>query len=502
MKHFKSKQYWQVIFISMGGIFLILLIFTINLGIYSLVQDERKKVELWAKTIQKKAEIVNYAQDFFKKIEVEEKKRMEIWAEATRRLIYSSGQEDISFYVQIISQNTTIPVVLTDENLKIIAVKNVDFKPDSIRYLQGKLLDEFSQNPPIEIRYGRIKNYLYYKESILFSELKKMLADLTDNFFNDIVRNTLSVPVVILDSSQTKIISAGNIPQKIGSDSVKLWMFVNELRKENTSADIKLSNGKVLHVYYQTSPWINQIRWLEYSLLFILLLFGVFFWFYFRTYKNKEQHLVWVGMAKETAHQLGTPLSSLYGWLELLETEQVNPTYLREMKNDLDRLKTVAERFSKIGTRPHLVLQPLCPIIHEVVSYVQKRSSSKINFYVHCEEGSHILVPLNKVLFSWVMENLIKNAVDAIEDQGTVIVEVSQNQRRTVIDVIDNGKGIPRSLFKKIFEPGFSTKPRGWGMGLALARRIIEDDHGGKIFVYSSVPGKKTIIRMILNNVT
>ncbi|MCX7696882.1 MAG: HAMP domain-containing histidine kinase [Bacteroidales bacterium] len=494
-----KKYHWQIILIVLGGIFVLVFAFAVNLLIYSVVKEDENKVTLWASTIQKKAELVDYTREFFQKVEEEEKKRVEIWAEATKRLIYSDDREDLSFYIYIISRNTTIPVVLTDENLKIIAVKNVDFSPDTVHNLTGKLYQEFSHNPPIEINYKSIRNYLFYKESILFHELKKMLEDLIGNFLSEIVRNSLQVPVVILDSTKTRVVAKGNLPPNYDTDSIKLWKFINQLKSENTYLKIKLKDGTTHYVYYQSSPWVKNIKWSLYLLVAILIFMILLIFIYYSTFKREERHRIWLGMTKETAHQLGTPLSSLEAKVEMLEIEGVKSPYIQEIKQDLMKLRGVLDRFDKIGTKPQLEKMNILPLIQEVITYIQKRSPSKIRFHFQINDVMEAYAKINRQLFMWVMENVLKNAVDALVSEGDIIIRVFKERKRIIIDVEDNGKGIPRAYFKRIFEPGFTTK-KGTvrGMGLALAKRIIEEDHHGKIFIHSSTLGKGTIVRIIL----
>ena len=214
--------------------------------------------------------------------------------------------------------------------------------------------------------------------------------------------------------------------------------------------------------------------------------------------QRNEQNRVWVGLSKETAHQLGTPISSLNGWQNLLESRYPDDDLIPQMRTDIDRLQTIADRFSKVGSEPELEAVPLVPVLREAMNYMRTRTSSKvaINLSVQPEDG--ILVLLNKPLFEWVIENLIKNAIDAMDGVGEIIFTLSEKEHTVILDVSDTGKGIERRLQRRIFQPGFTTKKRGWGLGLSLSKRIIEDYHRGKLFLKDSQVGRGSTFRIIL----
>ncbi|WP_341216530.1 HAMP domain-containing sensor histidine kinase, partial [uncultured Wocania sp.] len=241
----------------------------------------------------------------------------------------------------------------------------------------------------------------------------------------------------------------------------------------------------------------NKLKYYPLALILIIVLFIAVIFFFYSSNKNATQNKLWSGMAKETAHQIGTPLSSLIGWTEILKSEHVNPEYIFEIEKDVDRLKTITERFSKIGSIPTL---EVADIIEETINsydYLKSRSSKLIDFEIITPEGD-IPVRLNKQLYSWVIENLVKNAIDAMKGRGKLTVEISQLENNIKVSVTDTGKGIPKNQFKKIFEPGFTTKKRGWGLGLSLTKRIVEDFHDGKIKVLQSEINKGTTIQIAL----
>ena len=238
-------------------------------------------------------------------------------------------------------------------------------------------------------------------------------------------------------------------------------------------------------LYYGNSPLLNKLKYYPLALLLIILLFGAVVYFFYRSSKNATENKLWSGMAKETAHQIGTPLSSLIGWTEILKSENTNPEYLKEIEKDINRLQTITERFSKIGSLPTLEKQDIVKETMEAYEYLKSRSSKLINFSIDAPDQP-IYVNLNKQLYSWTIENLVKNAIDAMKGKGYLKVQITPRDKFVDITVSDTGKGIPKNEFNSIFEPGYTTKKRGWGLGLSLARRIVEDFHDGKIKVQVS----------------
>jgi signal transduction histidine kinase len=219
----------------------------------------------------------------------------------------------------------------------------------------------------------------------------------------------------------------------------------------------------------------------------------------FSASRKAEQNQVWVGMAKETAHQLGTPLSSLIAWLEILKMKGLSVEYAGEIQKDIQRLQTITERFSKIGSAPALQKENLLQVMEHSVNYIRSRTSDKIIFDVKAPQNADVFAPINVPLFEWVIENILKNSIDAMNGEGKIAVKITDQQQFAYIDISDTGKGISKSAFKTIFKPGYTTKSRGWGLGLSLSKRIIEEYHDGQIFVKSSEPGKGTTLRIVLN---
>jgi signal transduction histidine kinase len=353
-----------------------------------------------------------YTNKLVKKLANEERKKVELWAKATSLIPKNDIKgESLDFLFSVVQYNETVPVILVDQDTNILLYRNLDTtKISKPFYLEKKLKEMMEENLPIEIPYlPEKKQYLYYSSSIILQQL----------------------------------------------------------------------------TYY---PFIQ---------LGVIILFILVAYFAFSSSRRAEQNKVWVGLSKETAHQLGTPISSLMAWLEILKQENTNPAMVEELQKDVHRLNKITDRFSKIGSQPVIASKNIVGIIESTLDYLKTRASGKIQFSLETDK-SEIIVPVNPPLFEWVIENVSKNAMDAIEGEGRIAVSVTDNDQFVFIDIKDNGKGIAKSKFKTIFKPGFTTKERGWGLGLSLTKRIIEEYHKGKIFVATSEPGKGTTIRIIL----
>lgn len=346
-----------------------------------------------------------------KSLAEEEKRKIEIWAEATRQLILSDDNTNLEFITSIIEENKTIPVILVDENDQLLSSLNIkEPRKDIDKFYQKEIQRLKHKNPAIKVKLGETSQYLYYDESSLLK---------------------------------------------------KLYYF----------------------------PYVQL------SVIFVFMLIS---FFAFSSTKKAEQNRVWVGLSKETAHQLGTPISSLLAWVDLLKMKHSDDKMIGEMSKDVNRLRIIAERFSKIGSVPDLQLVSLNEALLNAVQYISNRTSDKVKIQCHFPDKNHIFIKLNIHLFEWVVENLCKNAIDAMDGSGKIYINVTHDESECFIDVRDTGKGIERNKFKTIFNPGFTTKSRGWGLGLSLAKRIIEEYHGGKIFVKSSEINVGTTFRIIL----
>lgn len=356
-----------------------------------------------------------YTNKMVKKLSEEELIRVELWAEATRLLATENElDENITGYlIQILSNNTTIPIIIVDTNDEIMVVGNIKYNSNN-------------------------------KEKILNKELAKM------------------------KSRQQFII-------------------------------IPLGDGDEQYLYYKESSIQSKLRNYPILQLSVIVLFIVIAYIAFSQARKAEQNLVWVGLAKETAHQLGTPISSLVALVELLKDENVSKSIVEELDKDAQRLEKITERFSKIGSQPELYPENLYQQLGNIMDYLKTRISRKIEFNCNFNSEQELYIPLSASLFSWVIENLVRNSVDSIGNNlGAIAINVSESDKEVLIDISDNGKGIPKSKQKTIFNPGYTTKKRGWGLGLSLSRRIVEYYHKGKLMLKSSDPKKLTVFRIIL----
>ncbi|NQX86568.1 MAG: HAMP domain-containing histidine kinase [Flavobacteriaceae bacterium] len=311
-----------------------------------------------------------------------------------------------------------------------------------------------------------------------------------------VIDSTVTTPLLLLDKADN-LISYRNIEEHLISDSIKIKKLKQRLTIENSPLDIDLGGTQKAVLYHGNSPMLNKLKYYPLALLLIITLFSTLAYFFYRSSRIAAQNKLWSGMAKETAHQIGTPLSSLVGWAEILKTENVDPSYIAEIEKDITRLQTITDRFSKIGSIPTLEHHDIVKTTTEAFDYIKSRSSKLINFKLNTPKDN-ILVNLNVQLFSWTIENLVKNGIDAMKGKGDLSIEITSIRKQIQITISDTGKGIPKQLHKTIFEPGYTSKRRGWGLGLSLAKRIIEDYHNGKIKVLRSEIDNGTTIQITL----
>lgn len=320
----------------------------------------------------------------------------------------------------------------------------------------------------------------------------------------EVIQSNETIPVILADE-QDHINFMRNVSAedsaKAATDSVFRKKLVDDFKHANTPIKIEFSPGNYNFIYYRDSYLLTELRYFPYIQFAIIFIFLLVAYLAFSSSRRSEQNRVWVGMAKETAHQLGTPLSSLSGWVDYLTDkipEDVREKVLPEMEKDLVRLSTVTERFSKIGSEPHFETRDIKELVEENVNYIKRRASEKVEFIIDSPDLTPVTAPVSPTLFSWVIENLLKNALDAMEGSGTIHLLITMKGHYAIIDVVDTGKGISSNKFKDVFKPGYSTKKRGWGLGLSLSKRIIENYHQGKIMVKESVAGKGTTFRIML----
>lgn len=367
-----------------------------------------------------------------KQLAQQEKERMDIWAKSTERLAKADIDSDVEFLLSIISQNNSIPVLVTDSAFNIQEFRNFDLpdKADSEKYIFADLSD---------------KNRAFLSSRLLDAAGER--------------------PLDVLAASNPHFI------------------------------EVELFGGTHQYIYYEDSMLLRRLSLFPYiQLIVMIILAGIIYVAVLYT-KRAEQNRVWAGLSKETAHQLGTPISSLMAWTQFLEAAGTDPDIVGEIDKDVRRLSTIAQRFSKIGSRPELQLEYLNQTVESALQYMNSRLSGKVTIKMNFSPDDHPVM-LSEELFEWVMENLTKNAVDAMDGAGKITISTGTDGSRAFIEVADTGKGIPRKNFKNVFNPGFTTKKRGWGLGLTLVKRIIEDYHRGRIFVKESEIGRGTTFRI------
>lgn len=463
-----------------------------------IAKDERTKVELWAKAVQKKAKLVKFTNDVFEKLKTEERKKAELYAEATKQL--SGDLTDISFVLKVLQDNTTVPVILTDENGNITAQRNLDSaKAKDPGYLRTELADMKKQYEPVVIDYYKDKkNFLYYKDSRLFTEIKMVFDSLIKSFISEVAINSAAVPVIYTDSSKTSVLAFGNIDTLKLKNHEVLQQTLAAMEQENQPIEVDLGGGYKSYIFYEQSTLLTQLKYYPYVQFGVIGLFLLIAYVLFSTSRKAEQDQVWVGMSKETAHQLGTPLSSLMAWTEYLRASGTDESVVNEINRDVMRLNMITERFSKIGSQPTMHDEDITQVLRNALDYLKQRTSRNVIYTLNAPD-QELHVQMSVPLFEWVIENICKNAVDAMNGKGQLNITVHDIPEGVAIDLADTGKGIPKSKFKSVFQPGFTTKQRGWGLGLSLCKRIIENYHHGKIFVLGSEENKGTTFRIILN---
>jgi signal transduction histidine kinase len=465
-----------------------------------MAEEEKYKAKLWAEAIARKAKLVRYTKELFTKLAEDERRKVDIYARSTAFASTVENNDLLTFFTDIMTTNNDIPAILCDGDGNIQGVRNFDLPAGVKQFSQlpSELKIEFSMYPPITVDYKISKNYIYYKDSNLFTKLKETLNDLIKTFISEVLVNSATTPVILTDEKMN-VVDYGNI------DSIKMkdveWVRkrIAEMQNAHEPVVADLGEGVTRLIYYDDSDTLKQLRIFPFVQLAIIAAFLFIAYFAFSTARRGEQNLVWVGMAKETAHQLGTPISSLEGWIEYLrdlEGMKGNEKIITELESDVNRLSLVAERFSKIGSVPQLTPQNVKQTLERNIDYMRRRSSERV--IMNLQAPDDLQFNINNQLFDWVLENLLKNALDAMDGEGKIEVDATSDNSHVFIDISDTGKGIPKSKFETIFEPGYSTKRRGWGLGLSLTKRIVQDYHNGKIVVKHSELGKGTTFRITI----
>lgn len=516
MNLYSNKQKWKIAFLVVALILVGASLFVSNKIVTKVSEQERNRVKQWADAIKKKAELIKLTNRTFSQLREKEYNEMELWIDATKEIskpISGDLFPDYTLPLKIINKNKDIPVILFDNTGTISGYINLDFDTTSLKKFKPELnkkeinrLFEDSlrtlanawklRNPAftIEVYKDLFMTYVYNDSKKIF-RLEHERDSLIHAFNQELISNQGLLPVILLDVTKDSII-ATNIDEeelkKSTLQELKLYYL-----KQNKPIEISFSNHQNSLLLYDNSPELKQLQYFPYIQFIIIGLFIFIAYLVFSTFRKAEQNQVWAGMAKETAHQLGTPLSSLIAWIQLLENENIDQNMVEEMKKDVFRLETVTNRFSKIGSEAKLSRENIVKTIEEVTNYLKSRISSKIELNFH-HPKKEILVNHNPPLMEWVFENIIKNAVDSIEKIGKIDINIHENKNGVIIDVKDSGKGVPKKLVKSIFKPGFTTKKRGWGLGLSLVKRIVNEYHKGKIVLLESDSTNGTTFRITL----
>lgn len=327
------------------------------------------------------------------------------------------------------------------------------------------------------------------------------------DFYLSIIKNNNNIPVLLVDDNDNILMSRNfKMPEPVDSLTPDLLSDANRaflakrlkaLKKTNNHIPIKIDGATTQHIYYEDSTLLTSMSYLPRIQIAVMIIFVIIVYLAVMSTKKAEQNKVWVGLSKETAHQLGTPISSLMAWVQMLEASGVDKEIVEDMDKDVNRLSMIADRFSKIGSKPEMKLEPVCESVRQGLNYMRARISTSVALSVNLPDNDRNVM-LCRPLFAWVIENLCKNAVDAMQGKGSLNVTAGYDHRTAFIEVTDTGKGIARKNFKTVFSPGFTTKKRGWGLGLTLAKRIIEEYHSGRIFVKWSEIGAGTTFRIEL----
>ena len=486
---------------------LILMVLSIALAIFALWQvnniarqvgeSEEAKIRLWANAIAQRNRISSATQQFFQQATLDEHRKMQLYTDILQSFNDPDQSVDLRFslaYVNYIVDSARTPIIITTAKDSLITVP----KELAGKKLEGTLMEEYSQNPPFNYRLWGMPMTLYYKESQYYTQLRHVLMGFTRSFLADITNNSVLVPVIIVDSTRTRAIAIGNIDSSEVNNPAKLLPRLEQMASVNDPIEITLPDNCRAYVYYEKSALLRSLRWVPLFYILIGLVLLVVTYYIFRTTRTMEQNRIWVGLAKETAHQLGTPLSSLSGWTQYLRGKEFSEEYAAEVEKDIQRLETITHRFSKIGSVPELKEENVADAVNAAIAYLRSRAPRKVHFAISFPGDEQFIAPLNNYLFQWVIENLCKNAIDAMDGAGTITIVGSQDARSIYIDVSDTGRGMSPSVQKKIFDSGFTTKSRGWGLGLPLARRIVNQYHRGRLFLKYSVPGQGTTFRIVL----
>ncbi len=447
MELYSKKKRWKIILAVLGILIIAASLFYTNMLVSKFAQAERRNVRLWADAVHRKLRLVKYTDAFFRQLKNSERQKVELLADVYKRMLRNNNTSDeMTFYLNIIKRNQNIPVIITNEKGKIIFYRNLIPEPDSTLFLKGKLKEDFSIYSPITIPHTGTK--LYYKNSLVFNQLQYVLNDYISVFMSEITANSSNVPVIVTDSTQTNILQFGNLNDVRMSNPTYANKMLQEMKNQNEPIEINFPEQGRAYIFYKNSNLLTKMKWFPVAQILVISFFLFIAYLLFSASRRSEQNRVWAGMAKETAHQIGTPLSSILAWVELIRMDESNARQAaEEITKDVKRLEVITERFSKIGSSPSLEEDNLTKIIYDTVTYLKPRSPRKVEYNILFPREKEIILPVNASLFSWVLENLCKNAIDAMNGKGNITIDMQEEGKQVVVDVIDTGKEF-RSLYK------------------------------------------------------
>lgn len=529
MNLYHKKQRWKIALLGIA-ILLVAASLWFSFRIVEKVQQrEVDRIEQWADAVKRKSELVKLTNNAFEELgqaltdlQVRERQKVEMWSAAMKEI--NKDLNDYSFVLKVLGENNSVPVIITDMQENVVSSYNLEnldkaiklkieqehstddktFKDSLFKSMRSDSLQAYVrfwqiEHSPLEIDlyYGE-KQKVFYFDSIYFKTQKLTALEfsrdsLINAFSDELVTNEYLVPVLFIDAKSREVIATNRTDVTENNSGA----LVKQLGAKGDSIEVELGGGNIGVIYYEHSEEVIQMKYFPFVQFLIIGLFVFIAYIAFSTFRKAEQDQVWAGMAKETAHQLGTPISSLMAWNQLLESRGVGREVTDEINKDLERLSVVTDRFSKIGSEANLEQANLVEVVQHDLDYLKSRISSKVELSYE-PANPVIMVEFNKALLEWAVENIVKNAVDSMEGKGSISVKVFQLEDEVFIDISDTGKGIPANKLKSVFRPGYTTKKRGWGLGLSLVKRIIEEFHKGKVMVHKSEVGVGTTFRIQL----
>lgn len=516
MNLYSNKQKWKIVLLAVALVLVALSLWFSNSTVQKVSDRERLRARQWADAIKKKAELVEFTDRAFLQLRKNERRKIQLYLRAIQEIskpILGDVLPSYEFPQEMINENTDVPVILVDDQNIVSSYTNLDLDTSDIRKLhpefnKKQLIKAFEDSligltkvweldhPPLKIEVVEgLTMTSFYTDSKKTVALEAERDSLINSFNTELIQDTKLIPVLLMDTKNDSVV-ANNLPNG-KTDEKNLEKTIADFKLVNEPIRIKFGDTDEYLIYYDNSEELKQLQNFPYIQFFIIGLFIMIGYLLFSTFRKAEQNQVWAGMAKETAHQLGTPLSSLMAWVQLLEGQNVDPSIIAEMQKDIERLDNVSQRFSKIGSETQLLPVNINETVQRVMDYLRPRISQRVE--LSCKlTGQETLVAHNPPLLEWVMENIMKNAVDAMESKGSILITVTTAPEWVHIDIADTGKGLLPKQFKSIFQPGYTTKKRGWGLGLSLVKRIVKDYHKGKVFVLHSEVGKGTTFRISL----